>query len=215
MTAPVTETPTIGDLIAAIAAGDRSAEMGPIPSKVVAYDQATQTCDAQPLVMVPQGGELRAVPIIRQVQVAWPSGAGWSIVGPMAVGDLVWLIPAGADIGQWKVSAAPSSPAATTRRFHPSDMIAIPGSRPICAPLPSTAYDPYCLVLSCGHVKIGDSSATKPVVLNGDSVFGTTDFLVWLNGVEAKVAGLLATPPVPWVGAIATAASSASKAFAI
>lgn len=161
---PITD-PEIDDLIEAIARGDRYAEAGPLPAQVTAYDPATQTCDAQPLVLVPGPDGLSAAPIARQVQVVWPSGATWSLVGPMAVGDLVWLVPCGADIGPWKASGAVMSPSATRRRMDPSDVVAIPGGRPLTTPLLSASYDATAAVLAGSQVKLGDSTATDFVAL--------------------------------------------------
>jgi hypothetical protein len=215
-------SPGLDDLLDLTAAQLCERIAGPVPARVTAYDMATQRASVQPLVMVPRNGVLQKLPTYQQVPVLWPSGVGWAIHGPMAPGDLVWLMVAGGDIGHWQASGAENSPAATLRTHDYSDVVALPGGRPLSAPLSSEALDAYCLVLSCGHVKIGDSTASKPVVLNGDTVAISGALATWMSNVQAALLGggvgvpLVGVTVPPLVGTVVgTTQSTAYKAFAI
>jgi len=158
--------PTLEDLLRIIIDGETSNHLGPVPATVTAYDSAKQVCDAKPLVMVAINGELRRLPIARGVQVRWPSGANWSLVAPMTMGDIVWLRPSGADISHWKQSGADNATEATTRRYSLSDVVAEPGTRPLSNALPATAYSTTAVVLAAAEIRLGDSEAADLVALS-------------------------------------------------
>jgi len=211
------DTPTIEDLIRIVAQGDSRAEVGPLPARVESYNPSQQSCDATPLVLVPGPEGLQTAPMVRSVPVMWPSGGGWSLHGPMAAGDLVWLVPAGADIGHWVVSGAVRSVAATERRLSLSDVVAIPGGRPFSSPLSASAVASDGVVLAGSKVYLGDSTASKKVVLDGDRAVQTLAMGTWMSQVEVAINALAPGAVLPLSDAIpeiATVASTATKVIA-
>lgn len=193
---------------------------GDLPAKVLSYDAATQTVDAQPVVMVPnpQGG-LKAAAIARQVQVRWPAGAKWSIVGELAAGDFGWLRVAGADISTWKMQGAEQDPLALERNGAPSDVVFEPGSQPVSVPLASDAYKAGALVIKAAELLLGSSAATLKVALdtdavNKDATAPLTDFASWMASIELIAnagTGGTVTPAAATITKIGSVQSSATK----
>ena len=140
-------------------------QLGDLPAKVVSYDAATQTVDAQPLVLLSTVQGLRPASIARQVQVRWPAGSTWSVVGDLVSGDYGWLRPAGADISAWKMQGAEGDPTAIPRSNSLSDVVFEPGSQPVSTPLPSDAYAAGSLVIKAASLLLGDATATAFVAL--------------------------------------------------
>ncbi len=142
-----------------------------IPARVVAYDPVTQTVDAQPLIGVIKKDVLRPLPIARQVQVRWPAGSTWSIVGDLTpptptTGAFGWLRFAAGDISAWKMQGTTADPTAIPRRDALSDCVFEPGSQPVSAPLAADAWKAGALVLKAAQLLLGDATATDTVALN-------------------------------------------------
>jgi hypothetical protein len=137
-----------------------------VPAKVLAYDPTTQTVDVQPLIMVSKNGALRPLSIARQVQVRWPAGATWSVVGELVAGDFGWLVPAAGDISAWKMQGTEQDPTAIQRKDTMSDVRFEPGSQPVSTPLAADAYKAGALVIKAAELLLGDSAATDKVALD-------------------------------------------------
>lgn len=158
--------PTLPDLLRLVAKVSGSEQTyTDLPAKVLKYDAATQTVDAQPLVMVERNGALRTVGPLLQLQVRFPAGSTWSIVGDLVAGDFGWVRFAGADISAWKMQGTEGDPTALLRQGAKSDAYFEPGSQPISVPLAADAYKAGALVVKAASLLLGDSGATDFVAL--------------------------------------------------
>lgn len=158
--------PGVDEVIAKVARGEMERNHGALPAEVTAYNPGRATVTANPLVLVVVDGEAQSLPPIQDVQIQWMQGAGWSIVGELQVGDVGWLRPAGADISAWKASGAKESPPLRNSRNSLSDVVFVPGSRPLSAPLSAEQYLAGALVLWVGsQLLLGDSTASDAVAL--------------------------------------------------
>lgn len=100
-----------------------------MPARVVAYDEAKQLVDVQPLLKETRrdaaGKELvEDLPLLLSCPVVSP----YRIRGPIEKGDIVWVLFADRSIDQWlarggRDAVDPVDP----RRHHLSDAVAIPG----------------------------------------------------------------------------------------
>lgn len=199
MTIELEYEPTLEDLLRTFIATETGGQLGGMPGRVVKYTPATQRADVKPLIQMDTDGSgtLRVLPICRDVPVQWPSGAGWALTGPMAVGDTVWLQPAGGDIHQWLQNGTPDAATAAPRKNSLSDVVAVPGLRPATSPLTSAAYDAAAMVLWATLIKLGSSAATKAVGLHQDPVSIDTLVSVWMGQVETFINTLAGSPPGP------------------
>jgi len=204
--------PTLDDLLR-VASKRYSKEQSytDIPGKVLAYNAATQTADVQPLVLVPRNEQLRPVGILRDVQVRWPAGSTWSIVGELTAGDFGWLRFAGADISAWKMQGTELDPTAIPRSGSVSDAIFEPGSQPVSVPLAADAYAAGALVVKAASLLLGDSTATDYVALAAKTLSELENITDWATGhVHTGVltgggsTGAPATPPTAPASVAAT-----------
>ncbi len=184
--------PTLEDLIRRVAIGEGEKQHGMLPAKVTVYNAAKQTCDAKPIVLIVIEGQARPLPVLRDIPIRYPAGSNWSLVGPLAPGDLVWLQPAGADISGWESSNAADALPVRQVRNSLSDLIAVPGGASPAAPLPATQYSSAGPVLfGQTAVFLGDSGATKVVALDTDTVHKSNappdSLAVWMTQVETAV----------------------------
>ena len=186
---------------------------GDLPAKVIGYNAAQQTATVSPLVLVPKGGRLQAVPPVVDVQVRWPAGSTWSIVGELVAGDFGWLRFAGADISAWKMQGTESDPTARQRRSALSDCVFEPGSQPVSVPLAADAYAAGALVIKAASLLLGDSSATIFVALSDlvEAVFATVENNFNKHG-HAETGATTSTPVWQSTGVPMTADFSASVA---
>ncbi len=204
---------------------DRGTEKGlskDVPAKVITYDRPTQTADLQPLIMVSKNGRLRAMPIARQVQVRWPAGSGWSIVGDLVKGDFGWIVPAAGDISAWKMQGTEVDPTAIPRKGKMSDVRFEPGSQPVSTPLASDAYKAGALVIRAAELLLGDSAAVKALALhldavNKDASAPALDFASWMTSVEAvaQAGGGVVAPLASAITKIGAVQATATKVKAI
>lgn len=199
--------PSLDDYLLSAIRDEAQRHHGALPCSVVAYDPARQLVDALPNIRVIVDNTAVVPPKLREIQVLWPSGATWSIHGPLAPNDTVWIIPAGGDIGPWKATGAIQALNGEQRRFDLSDVVALPGSRAITKALAATAIDPAWLVIA-GQVKLGSSAAALGVALDTDPVGFSNGLLTWMSQVEIFVNGLVpgtVSPTsafIPFAGAV-------------
>ena len=212
--------PTLEDLFVRMVADETATKIGAVPAQVVSYTAATQRCDAQPLIRVQTdgSGELRQLPVCRDVPVRWPSGGGaapagpfagpgtqWAITGPLVAGDTVWLRPAGGDISAWSRNGTANAVGTAPRRGSLSDVVAEPGTRPITDPLTSDQYSASALVVACASVLLGDSTASDRVALASLVFAELAKIETAINTHTHQVAGVQAGPTT-----LSTAVGSAS-----
>lgn len=156
--------PTLDDLLRVAFDAFFAQVNGPLPGEVQSYNQGNQTVDVLPLIQIWKDGAFVVPKVITGITVAFPQGNGGasSITWPLVKGDVVDLIPQGADISAWKISnVQPNQPPASRRRFSMSDLIAIPGIRSQASTLPGTAIAADGLVIaSRPFVYMGSSAAT-------------------------------------------------------
>jgi len=178
---------------------------GPMPAKVVKYDAAKQLAELQPLTMVVIDGKASKLDTAKDIPVQWLSAQSFALTAPLVRGDLGWIFPAGADIGAWIAGAVENNPEPDHwGRFDLSDLIFVPGGRPIPLALPAEAYSDQGPVLWAQSVLfLGDSTAQHFVAL-GSPVW---DELVKVDGHTHDAGGLVA----PSGGGAVTGATGASS----
>ena len=99
--------------------------------EVTKYDATKNTVDVQPVIRARfTDGTTEQVPIVSNVPIAYPQGAGFSIRFPMSVGDFVMLVFAERALDEWKSEGGSNVEAQSRRRFDMSDAVAIPGVVP-------------------------------------------------------------------------------------
>lgn len=189
------ETPTFEDAIRAIIDDVLSRLHLPMVARVTAFNATDQCCDARPVVaQIGREGEAVPYPVVRCCQVAWPRAAsGAEIVGRLAEGDLVVLMPLGAALGAWWTSGSDDAEPESPRRGSLADAIAIPiGVLPKAdaASSPGSGLDvrggPH-LGLSGGEVLIGaiatsggspagyiELESNDSIAMTAESTFGIT-----------------------------------------
>jgi hypothetical protein len=210
------QEPTFDELLTMVAKREQDSKFGSIPARVLVYDDVRQVVDVQPLVMITVADELRLIPPIREVQVRWLSGAGWSLVGVLEAGDFGWLKPAGADISAWKASGSENSPTVSLRKQSLSDCYFDPGGRPLSLPLDVSRYSRSGPVFAGDPVILGSSSATDFVALALRVLTELQNIKEWADlhvhsGVTTGVGSTgVPTVPMPVPGSVA-----ATKVMAI
>lgn len=155
--------------------------------KVESYTVATQKCSVRPIVRASlKGGGTVRFPVLTNVPVRFPAGAGFSMTWPIKAGDQVWLDFADRSIDEWCNSSDPTDiTPQSKRRFHISDAVAYPGGRPGAKPLKrATAtdlvigqddyggaitntpprVDPLQLVIGPTGIGIGDGGTTNELL---------------------------------------------------
>ena len=211
-------TPTLPDLLRRAFARAGSGEYRDIPGKVIAYNAATQTADVQPLVLVPDDGELRPITPVQGIQVRWPAGSTWSIVGELLPGDFGWIVPAGADIAAWRQLGTEHSPTATTRKGDFSDARFEPGSQPVSTPLASDAYAAGSLVIKAANLLLGTSAATDFVALASlvEAQLSAIETNLTALGSHTHAAGaLLDSTAMPYTGVTAPGPATSYSAGSV
>jgi len=205
---------TFGELLKLVAkTKGAEAGFGDLPAKVIAYNAAQQTATVQPLVLVPRRDQLTTAAPCHDLQVRWPAGSTWSIVGDLVAGDFGWIRVAGADISAWRMQATELDPLALKRRNSLSDAVFEPGSQPVSVPLAADAYKAGALVIKAAELLLGDSTATKLVALAVDVV---TELQFIRDTVDAHShAGHGVVPTVLFTALTAVGSCAATKVKAI
>ena len=215
---PGTQEPSQEDVLAEWMRAGKATIHTCFPAVIVVYDPALQKATIQPvlrcriddvLLDVERPDASPALPI-HNVPIVWPSGndvvGQWSIHGPLAPGDPVWVVIAERSTDIWRTTGAPDVAPLDARRFDLSDAFAIPGGRHFAptpsGPLPITATDVLALVVGGTLVKLGDGPlAINPLLL-------TPPFLAALGVFLAAVALDTVDSPVTAAAASALGAST-------
>lgn len=158
-----------------------------MPARVVEYDPATQRVSVQPEVQdgrfdEDEQREAVTLPVLTNVPLVFPGGAGGRITFPIEAGDGVLLIISSSSISRWKAVGGTVDPA-RDHRHKLEDAIAIPGlfaSPPTLAPEDAT-------VVHSDNLLLGGPDADDAVAV--------------VSKVQAALKGVLADPTV--AGAIA------------
>jgi hypothetical protein len=127
----VSYSPTLADVIDTALTRRLQGVHTALPARVEAYDAATQTVDAQPLVQafaLEEDGTFTwyALPVVTHVPVTFTGGGGFRGTYPVAQGDTVLLVFAEASLDAWQPAGGVSQPP-DLRRHHLADAIAIAG----------------------------------------------------------------------------------------
>lgn len=173
------------------------------PAVIVAYDPVKQRATVQPTIRIPRTNpetgarEFNKVDVISNCPVLWPSGGGFSITFPLAIGDPVTLLIAERSTDEYRATGAQDVSPQDARRFDWTDALVLPAWRPFADPLPPTGYDPSAMVLSASVVKVGDNTAFDPVVLQSLLSGFLSTLKSWLDlHVHTSAApGVFTSPP--------------------
>ena len=135
-----------------------------MPGVVVSYDQGTNRAVVRPALAKRTADDSTIdPPAIHEVPVIWPSGANWSITGPLSAGDPVILHFAQRSIENWLngSSEAPDDP----RMFDLSDCVAYPGGK-----ASTVGSDGLLLRFGSASIEIKDGtvSVNGMLVINGE-----------------------------------------------
>lgn len=131
-----------------------------MPGRVVAYHEATQRVDVQPLLKETRVGPdgkllVESLPVITNCPIA----SSYRIRFPIVVGDVVWLIFADRSIDQWLAKGATAEvDPVDLRRHHLSDAIAIPGLFHDVEGRPSVHFTDT-------QIRLGDDAASQALAL--------------------------------------------------
>ena len=106
------------------------------PAKVLSYNAAKQTVDAQPVnkrrYTDSDTGEVfyEDRPAVPAVPVGWPMAGGYGFCLPLVAGDHVWLIYAQESISEWREADQTSEPT-DAGRLTDSHPFAVPCANPV------------------------------------------------------------------------------------
>ena len=145
----------------------------PLPGVVVAYDRTRQTARVQVVPRFrwrdPDTDEetWEQVPILPDVPILFPTGAGTSIVWDLTAGDSVTVLVCDRSIAEWKATGNADTQPQTPRRWDFSDAVAIPGGLAPVSALSGTALPSAAgmVVVKAGDVRLGSSAAVSGVAL--------------------------------------------------
>ncbi len=137
-----------------------------LPAKVVLYNPATVTIQAQPVITRPVEVEdnpllkfmYEILPVLHDVPVCFPRGGSTSITWPISTGDHVLIIFSEADISQWAITGQLANPD-YIRRHGLQGGLALPCLGSQIEPLPSAVIPG--LVVTAGDIRLGSLTATE------------------------------------------------------
>jgi len=169
------ETPTFAELIFTAI---RTKQLGlhvSFPAQITQL-QGTDIVSIQPMLMKKYyDGKVVPMPIIQDIPVMFPRGAGYSIRYPIAVGDTGLAVVSERSLAVWKVSGGIVDP--DDPRLHDlSDAVFYPGLYPESDPIPATNED---------AIELTNGDAT--ISINPDGTFA-------INGM-VKTGGTPLVPP--------------------
>lgn len=171
---------------------------------VIRYDATTQQVDVQPVVMGAYEAEngdrvAETLPPLNGIPVAFPTGGGYRLTLPIAVGDFVVVVHTHSSHDQWLVGEGGVVDPRDDRRHHLSDAVAFPAVRPFGNALQSAPTSYLSLGADSGpvvevdkdtsEVRVGGHDGCLPVLMH-DPFFA--NFTSFLSSLQVLVAALVA-----------------------
>jgi hypothetical protein len=154
------------------------------PGKIVSYDSGTGRASVQPSLKfkVADGRSLDS-PVIVNVPVYFPSGAGASITYPIAAGDPCWLVFAERSIDDWLLGGESEDP----RKYDLTDCVAFVGMKP------TRSTNNNAIEITNGGCTVSIPSG-GPVSINTDVIINGISFLQHVHGSVQPGSGNTSTP---------------------
>jgi hypothetical protein len=173
-----------------------------VPAVIESYNHVLQSAKVQPVVRRKfPDGTLVSYPVVGDVPVLFPQGAGGSITFPLAPGDFVWLVVAETSIDEWLALGISGTDPSSVRSHNLSDALAIPGPRPFTGP--QTEIDPVAMVVAATLVKLGSNAAFDFVALASLVATQLTAIINAFNLHVHAANGVPPTVPMPPAGPVA------------
>lgn len=191
---------------------------------VTRYDATTQQVDVQPVVMSAYEAEngdriAEVLPALIGIPVAFPTGGGYRLTLPIAVGDFVVVVHTHSSHDQWLVGTGAVVDPRDDRRHHLSDAVAFPAVRPFGNALQSAPTNCLSIGSDTGptievdqsNVRVGGSGLGVESMVMGDSFLAAINTMVTaistmiagINGYVAAVAAL----PAPFTATVPLAST--------
>ena len=179
-----------------------------VPGIVVAYDPVTNAAQIQPAIGGRDVGTGLPIslPILPDVPVMWPRGAGVTIRGELITGDSVLLLVCDRALEDW-IALGGVVPGRMTRMHSLADAVALPMLSPLTSPLPPSG----------GRLVIGrdDGTATITITLpTGGPPVVTIDAPLINLGAAAALGNARVTDPVAAATTMAAWIASAQTVLA-
>lgn len=172
-----------------------------LPGTIVTYTAAGSTASVQPLPADYVAGAIVPMPVLHDVRVLWPGGAGGRVTGNLVAGNRVMLLFAARSLDRYLTDGVGGDPQ-SVRTHSLSDAVALPFDFAPDASAVTTTGDLVLVQPTGGKVLLGGSGGAA-VVRDGDAVDmtagGASSWLTWAALVNAElggIPGLPASPPV-------------------
>lgn len=180
-----------------------------IPAKVLSYDRARQSIEAQPLVRVAYTDEsgvrrVERLPAVTNVPIAFQGAGAYSSTFPLAKGDTVLLLFSQASLDKWCTRGGDVDPI-DDRRFDLSDAIALPGLRAFPDALGDDATADDAWVMAGPEIRIGGASGTEPTLMA--EAFKSA-ISTMIAAIASAVGGISGSGPQTAAGAAITTAKN-------
>lgn len=200
--------PTQIEALDALARDVRQRTRTATPGIVVAYDPVRNVAQIQPAIGGTDVGSGLPItlPILPDVPVMWPRGAGVTIRGELLPGDSVLLLVSDRAIDDW-IALGGTVPGRAARMHSLADAVALPMLSPSTSPLPASA----------GRLYIGrdDGTATITITLPaGGAPVVTIDAPLINLGAAAALGNARVTDPVAAATTMAAWIASAQTVLA-
>lgn len=179
-----------------------------LPAKVVSYNPATNTVDAEIQVKAPYFNlegerEFDELPIVPSVPVIWPRGGGFVVTVPLAPGDFVWLMFSTLSLAEWRTTGQVSEPT-DARRHSIGYPYALPGAFPDVSPL-----SPVDTLTRTSKMIVGEDGGQAQIVIDSNPLLPSIK--VGGNAIDLVA---LSTPTNAGLAACMAAANAAIAAAA-
>jgi hypothetical protein len=198
--------PTQIEALDALARDVRQRTRTATPGIVVAYDPIRNVAQIQPAIGGTDVGSGLPItlPILPDVPVLWPRGAGVTIRGELLPGDSVLLLVSDRAIDDW-IALGGTVPGRAARMHSLADAVALPMLSPSTSPLPASAGRLYIgrddgtatitITLPAGGAPVV-TIAAPAVQLNSPSVTlqSGTDLATFLTQLQSAISGWVPVP---------------------
>ena len=185
-----------------------------IPGIVKSFNALTGTVDVQPAVkraLAREDGStaFEELPLISNVRVEWPGAGGFELRFPLAAGDVVMLVFAEVDTGQWEQTGQVSKPAWLQRHGLGS-----PVARPFNRVAPVSVSPNAAQIVTPSPLHVGNPLVAQFVALSTLVDLELTKIWTMLNAHmhTSAAPGSPTTPPVTPCPPLVPTASKKLKA---